>query len=612
MWDTTPFAKFLQEVPHFCTHFHHCMYGSSRRKHTCLVHNIKTVCDMQLFCDNSHPHEAWGRSDTGWATAQETAYPWPLSRRLAALIALHLQNHGVCCPTPSFAKHARQLGGIRQQTFMQHTATGLPWVPEFSHTAQIPAAAPVPHNAKLLTTPLLGDVARVGYKTIGILRSPREFMDAAIAAGHPGQNLDQLPEPMKNAVEFITTRSPQEVAQHRSEVLRKMIHRAAQLADHEAALKGDMSGRRRAILEKKRLLLFKELLVEAGSNDVNLVEDICNGFDLTGKLPEFNQFDKKFRPAALPTDALRSIADRARCALLSNVRSSGNAQVDAGVLQATLKEKEMGFLHGPVDAASIPPGATLTRRFGVAQKDKVRPIDDYKASLVNSSVTQVEVVTLHDIDHVACLGSALMAMAAAQQQHGATQLVAKCWDLAAAYKQIPLSDHAYDADSYIVVYNPDTRSPEIYKQAVLPFGSIASFTAFLRCALGIWQVGSNLLKLAWTSYFDDSLSITPECLDRHTDLCVSTLFQLLGWRLSEDKLMPYAQFCKVLGVEVDLCRSLSGIMTVKNTESRKTELLAFIADVLSSRALSRVEGEDCVGDCSLPQTSCAVGGSATV
>ena len=206
---------------------------------------------------------------------------------------------------------------------------------------------------------------------------------------------------------------------------------------------------------------------------------------------------------------------------MSNVRSSGNAQVDAGVLQATLKEKEMGFLHGPVDAASIPPGATLTRRFGVAQKDKVRPIDDYKASLVNSSVTQVEVVTLHDIDHVACLGSALMA--AAQQQHGATQLVAKCWDLAAAYKQIPLSDHAYDADSYIVVYNPDTRSPEIYKQAVLPFGSIASFTAFLRCALGIWQVGSNLLKLARTSYFDDFLSITPECLDRHTDLCVSTL-----------------------------------------------------------------------------------------
>ncbi|CAL1147573.1 unnamed protein product, partial [Cladocopium goreaui] len=84
---------------------------------------------------------------------------------------------------------------------------------------------------------------------------PPAAKDTSTSKGHPGQNLDQLP----------------------------------------AALKGDMSGRRRAILEKKRLLLFKELLVEAGSNDVNLVEDICNGFDLTGKLPEFNQFDKKFR-----------------------------------------------------------------------------------------------------------------------------------------------------------------------------------------------------------------------------------------------------------------------------------------------------------------------------
>ena len=82
-------------------------------------------------------------------------------------------------------------------------------------------------------------------------------------------------------------------------------------------------------------------------------------------------------------------------------------------------------------------------------------------------------------------------------------LVAKCWDLASAYKQIPLSDSAYESDSYIVIFNPITKKPEVYKQAVLPFGSIASVTAFLRCAMGIWHVGSCLLKFTWTSYFDD-------------------------------------------------------------------------------------------------------------
>ena len=518
MWDTTPFSKFLHDVPHYRTFFHHCMYGSARRKHTCLVHNIAAVQDMELLCTNDHAHEQWGHSGTGWATAQETAYPWPLSRRLAALVALHLQQHGVVCPTPSFAKQASQLDSIRQHTHVQTAANGLPWVSEFANITQIPADQPVPPNSRLLTTPPMGDIARAGYKTIGIHRKPEEFVEQAIAAGHPGLSADELPGPMKDATEFMENHTHQEVAQYRSEVLRKMIHRASQLSNEERLLKQRMSSRRRGVLENKRLLLFRELLSEAGSKDSNLVDDICNGFDLTGKLPASNHFCQKFRPAALPTEALRGIADRSRKALLANIRSTGDPKVDEGVLRATMKEMEMGFLQGPIDVKTIPSGATLTRRFGVLQKDKVRPIDDYKASMVNSAVTQVEMVTLHGIDHIACLGASLMS--ASQRKGEGLQLVAKCWDLAAAYKQIPLSDDAYETDSYIVIYNPATGCPEVYKQAVLPFGSIASVTAFLRCALGIWHIGSSILKLTWTSYFDDFLSLTPENLDRHTELCV--------------------------------------------------------------------------------------------
>ena len=51
----------------------------------------------------------------------------------------------------------------------------------------------------------------------------------------------------------------------------------------------------------------------------------------------------------------------------------------------------------------LPAGSTLTRRFGVFQKGKMRPIHDHKASLVNSSVTQMETVTVHGVDHIACL-----------------------------------------------------------------------------------------------------------------------------------------------------------------------------------------------------------------
>lgn len=66
---------------------------------------------------------------------------------------------------------------------------------------------------------------------------------------------------------------------------------------------------------------------------------------------------------------------------------------DTSLFAATTKEVEKGFIEGPVDSKSLPAGSTLKKRFPVKQKNKVRPIDDYKASLVNFAVTQTEGVT---------------------------------------------------------------------------------------------------------------------------------------------------------------------------------------------------------------------------
>lgn len=207
-------------------------------------------------------------------------------------------------------------------------------------------------------------------------------------------------------------------------------------------------------------------------------------------------------------------------------------------------------------------------------------------------MTQVEVVTLHGVDHIACMGAALLK---ALSSHGrAEALVGKCWDLAAAYKQIPLSDNAYDMDSYIVVFNPASEQPEIFQQAVLPFGSVASVTAFLRCAMGLWTIGSKLLKLAWTSYFDDFLSLTTAGLSKHTDLCISTFFHLVGWELSTDKLVPYSECCKVLGVELHLTKTPSGMFEVCNTQSRVEELTQTITAataVLADGFLTKSDAE---------------------
>ena len=238
--------------------------------------------------------------------------------------------------------------------------------------------------------------------------------------------------------------------------------------------------------------------------------------------------------------------------------------------------------------SSLPPGSTLTKRFPVKQKNKVRPIDDYKASLVNFAVAQNEGVTIHTIDHIASMTACWMKSGNLSQED---PLVAKCWDLSDAYKQVPLSDNAFELDWYLAVYDPSSKDAKMFKQRVLPFGSIASVTAFLRVSLAIWKIGSSLLKLMWSAYFDDFLCLSRESEAKHVDFCVSSIFSLLGWKVSTHKLLPFASICKVLGVQLDLRQSGDSLCLVSNTTERVEELVQDIDNILSAGALPKAEGE---------------------
>ena len=99
---------------------------------------------------------------------------------------------------------------------------------------------------------------------------------------------------------------------------------AGDLAEAEKAFLRGLSSRRREILEGKRLLLLEKVVNDAGHEDFNLVKDMAKGFDLTGALPEANVFKKKFRPASISCEELRTLAAKSRTALLSSVTGSGD------------------------------------------------------------------------------------------------------------------------------------------------------------------------------------------------------------------------------------------------------------------------------------------------
>ncbi|CAK9103928.1 unnamed protein product [Durusdinium trenchii] len=105
------------------------------------------------------------------------------------------------------------------------------------------------------------------------------------------------------------------------------------------------------------------------------------------------------------------------------------------------------------------------------------------------------------------------------------------------------------------------------------------------------MIGAKLLKLVWSAYFDDFLSLTTPALSRHTDICISVMFQLLGWETSVEKLVPFNTCCKVLGVQLDLGQSVFGKALVSNTKDRSAELTDEIDSILACGRLKRHDGE---------------------
>jgi len=80
---------------------------------------------------------------------------------------------------------------------------------------------------------------------------------------------------------------------------------------------------------------------------------------------------------------------------------------------------------------------------------------------------------VHAIDHIASLVACILRLSG--DKGSCPSLKAKTWDLADAYKQVPLSESAFEKDAYLVVYSPVSKGPEVFRQKLSPSIWIGSF-----------------------------------------------------------------------------------------------------------------------------------------
>ena len=277
------------------------------------------------------------------------------------------------CPTGSLLTD--------HESLRRSTTTTWPPANGAKKVLQHPASQALPPYARKLSTHHGGLGASASNNgdnpnkkvTIGVHFDPEEFVQKALEVGHPTRLHSFFPDEMEEVVKHCLDKPPASLSQDRTEEIKRWIHLNKSLGPEESSIKEKMSDRRKDILGSKNLALFKHLLNDAGHGDIDLVNQLAEGFDLTGSLPESNVFSRKVRPATMSCGDLRRIADLSRESMLQMVKSSGDAELDSQLYAATMKEVSKGFLVAPSIPRTCLQGRPSPADLGYSKRTRLDP-----------------------------------------------------------------------------------------------------------------------------------------------------------------------------------------------------------------------------------------------
>ena len=447
------------------------------------------------------------------------------------------------------------------------------------------------------TTPLL-------VVKFGVLRSPSEFVDAALALDHPSAPFGS-DDAVKLAIARILADGVASTTTRWRALLGHWRARAEALQDREDQLHAAMAPDVRRVLRGKRLLIFKELLDSAGFPGAgDLVHQIAAGFPVVGALPPTGVFPKQPRDQAQSISDLWRTARAMRRAVLSATGPSKDHDLDIDVTDATAKEVEKGWLEGPLLAESLDRDLGLwlpARRFGIRQGDAVCAIDDYSVAGHNAATSVEERVDMGGIDVVASLGRTMLAIDSARHfvadavgepidvvthgsfAKGGLEVQGKEWDLAKAYRQLARSP-AHRCFTVISTWNARLRRPELYQQPVLAFGAASSVQHFCWAARALCHILVSVFGLVATHYVDNFPVLCYRALRDATQTTIDQLFDILGWDTKEQ--LDFSPVFTCLGV-VFAFNARPDAVQISNKPSRLAELDKQIQDIVSSGRLGR-------------------------
>eukprot|EP00435_Cladocopium_sp_Y103_P054514 s1794_g17.t1 len=273
---------------------------------------------------------------------------------------------------------------------------------------------------------------------IGIPSEPDEFIARAIEAGHP-RSLDQFLDPqVEAAVRANFSSEPVDLAKKRISFFNKYLKRAQELSQAEQALRDKMPPHVRSLVGDKRLLLWKEILHDLNYPDTDLIDEIAEGFKLSGWMNRSNVLKQRTKRPSMSMETLKKLSKGLNATTLRAMSVRQEEMLESATWEETVEEEKKGWVWFDTDRTTDD-SKFIGRRFGIQQSNKTRVIDDCSCCGFNWTVG------LHEKFHLQSIGVLASMLAAAfkfSDKSSFPDVCGRCYDLKSAYKQFAV--HSFD------------------------------------------------------------------------------------------------------------------------------------------------------------------------
>ena len=358
----------------------------------------------------------------------------------------------------------------------------------------------------------------------------------------------------------------------------------------------------RVLGPNKNLHLLAEMVQSVDWPDDGLVHDLAFGFPLLGALPRAGILPA-VPYAATVHNAESLLANCAQYNAATLERASRPVHVQREVCEAFDKKCLQEVADSKAWWTKLEPDKSIiSARFPALEgwRDcgsgflvpKIRLIDDFSASLVNSATSLGERMPVDTLDTLVQVARAL-----AGDSPGECELLFRKEDFRGAFKSLPLrADHLPFA---VVTWQSAAAQGKGLQLICCPFGSCASVYSWHRLGSFFQALLARELLVSYPRFVDDLFSadrVRPG-RDAHAEAenaakSAQELIQLTGWELEPAKRVRCATEATMLGVEVFSC---PGELVFEIGATKREKWLETIRAALRSDSLRPSEAKRLAG-----------------